>query len=270
MKIFICNRSSDIDEAREVINKLLDLSNNTVIVLQEITHSQDWQNKVRIKLEEVDFVLFLLGKDTFKSNNILWELEEAKKLNKQIVCLKLPSCTIDSVKYCTGFQVFYNVEQCLRYLNIMFRKKQNLLLEQYKMMVNSTERVTEQRLKVNNLFFTVTSSILSVAIVFGKTLKFSIVGILGMLIITTLSFLISFYWEKLIKSYGDLNRGKFIIINKLEKQLKTNMFAEEWQVLLKEIKYESNSQTEIKIIKSFRVFIVLIGIFELVYLCFKI
>jgi hypothetical protein len=270
MKIFICNRSSDTNEAQNIINKLLSLSDNSIAILQEITHSKNWQYKAKIKLQEVDFVLFLIGKDTFESDNILWEFEEAKKLNKQIVCLKLPSFTTKSIKHCIGFQVFDTAEQCLKYLNKTFEKNQNLLLEQYKIMVNSTEKVTEQRLKVNNLFFTVTSSILSVAIVLGKALEFSIVGILGMLIITTLSFLTSFYWEKLIKSYGDLNKGKFIIIDKLEKQLRTNMFEDEWQILLKEIKYEPNSQTEIKIIKHFRIFIVLVGIFELIYLCFKV
>jgi len=44
------------------------------------------------------------------------------------------------------------------------------------------------------------------------------------------------------------------------------MFEDEWQILTEEIKYEPNTRTETKIIKYFRIFIVVIGILEIVYL----
>jgi len=114
----------------------------------------------------------------------------------------------------------------------------------------------------------VTSSILSIGFILGKAFEFSVLGFIGMLIMTIMAFIVTFFWSKLIHSYGTLNTGKFTVIDKLEKQLRSNMFEDEWQIL-KEIGYEPNSRTEIKIIKRFRVFIVILAIFEIGYICYK-
>lgn len=42
---------------------------------------------------------------------------------------------------------------------------------------------------------------------------------------------ICYYWYRLINSYAGLNRGKFEIIHKMEKQLPVQLFADEWTVL---------------------------------------
>jgi Zn-dependent protease with chaperone function len=133
-------------------------------------------------------------------------------------------------------------------------------------MVSSTEKVTESRMKVNNLFITITSSILSVGFVLGKTFGFSIKAMLGMLALTILSLIISYFWKKLILSYALLNRGKFKVIDKIEKQLRTNMFEDEWNILTQKIKYEPNSKTETSIIEIFRIFIYIVGALELFYI----
>lgn len=44
------------------------------------------------------------------------------------------------------------------------------------------------------------------------------------------------------------------------------MFEDEWKILTEEIKYEPNTRTETKVITYFRVFILIVGAFELVYL----
>lgn len=266
MKIFICNRSIESEPAESFINELLNISECSVAVLRETKHSDNWKIEVSKKLQDVDFVLFLVGDNTFESDQIKWEYAKAKQLNKQIVGVKLPSATIDSIVFCQGFQVFENAAQCLKHLEKVFENDRQLLLEQYKIMVSSTEKVTEQRLKVNNLFFTVTSSILSVALVVGKTLEFSLAGTTAMVILSGMAFLVSFFWEKLINSYGNLNRGKFKVIDNIEKQLRTNMFEYEWKILTEEIKYEPNTRTEATVIQRFRLFILSVVVFEIVYI----
>lgn len=271
MKIFICNRSIDIENSSNIISELLKESANCITVFQEKEHSEKWQEKVKLKFEEVDFILFLVNENTFQSENIQWELEYAKKLSKPIVCIKLSSDIINfSIHHCEGIPIFDDAKQCYKYLKSLFKENQSLLLEQYKIMVASAEKVTEQRLKVNNLFFTVTSSILSVAFLVGKALEFSVSGIIGMLIFTCMALMTSYFWEKLINSYGNLNKGKFAIINKIENRLRTNIFEKEWKILTEEIKYESNSKTEIKIIKAYRIFIFLIGLAELSYIFYQV
>lgn len=211
-------------------------------------------------MQESDFIVFAIGKETFKSDQLKWEYAKAKQLNKQIIGIKLKETTDDSILFCQGFQVFDNAEQSYKFLTKTYEDDRKLKFEQYKMMVNSTEKVTESRMKVNNLFFTITSSILSVGFVLGKTFGFSIAATIGMFVLTLLSFIISLFWERLIDSYGKLNTGKFKVIDKIEKQLRTNMFEDEWKILTEEIKYEPNSKTETKVITYFRTFIVIIGI----------
>jgi len=270
MKIFICNRSIDKEESELFINELLEYSENSIAIIRETEHSPNWKSNVEKEMLSADFVLFLLGSDTFSSDQIRWEYAKAKQLNKQIFGLKLINASDESIIFCQGFQVFDNEKQFYNHVKKVFEDDRQLLFEQYKIMVGSTEKVTEQRLKVNNLFLTVTSTILSLTLVIGKTLEFSITGAIGMMVLTIFAFLITFFWEKLINSYGKLNRGKFIVIDRIEKQLRTNMFENEWKVLTEEIKYEPNTKTEVKVISRFRWFIFIMGLIELGYLCYKI
>lgn len=266
MRIFICNRSIDIIDSDRIVEQFLNLSKNSIGIDREIIASQNWQVSVKTKIDKADFVLFLLGEDTFSSDQIKWEYDKCKTLNKNIIGLKLFPTASRSIIFYQGYPVFENSKECYKFL-IKEHKEQRLLkIEQYKLMVNSTEKVTEQRLKVNNLFFTVTSSILSVAVLIGKAFNFSIISIWGISVLTLMAFLTTFFWEKLIDSYGKLNKGKFRVIDKIEKDLTTNMFEYEWKILTDEIKYKPNTETERIIIKRFRLFILFIILIELIYL----
>lgn len=269
MKLFICHRSTDKPESDEIIKSFFQLTENSTAVLREIDHNEKWKENVEEKFKEVDFVIFLIGSGTFESDQLKWEYAKAKDLNKRIVGIKLKDASQESILFCQAFQVFDSPKQSLKYLRETFETDQKLKLEQYKIMVSSTEKVTDQRLKVNNLFFTVTSSILSIGFILAKAFEFSTVGVVGMLFMTIMAFIVSFFWAKLINSYGTLNTGKFTVIDKIEKQLRSNMFEDEWQIL-KEIGYEPNSQTEIKVIKRFRVFIIVLALFQIGYLTYKI
>ncbi|WP_417372278.1 TIR domain-containing protein [Gelidibacter japonicus] len=269
MKLFVCHRSTDKLESEKVINSLFELTDNSIAVLRETSHDEKWKANVEEKFKDVDFVIFLIGSDTFESDQLKWEYAKSKELNKRIVGIKLKNATEESILFCQAFQVFDNPKQSLKYLRETFETDQRLKLEQYKIMVGSTEKVTDQRLKVNNLFFTVTSSILSIGFILAKAFEFSTFGIVGMLFMTIMAFTVSFFWAKLINSYGTLNKGKFTVIDKIEKQLRSNMFEDEWKIL-QEIGYEPNSKTEITIIKRFRIFIVVLALFQVGYLTYKV
>lgn len=266
MKLFVCNRSTDLSATQSVIDELFVESKNFIAVQQEIEHSENWKTLVENKMNESDFVLFIVGDSTFESEQIIWEYAKAKDLNKRIIGYKLPTATQESILFCQGFQVFENVQNCFAFLTKVFDDDRKLKFEQYKIMVSSTEKVTDSRLKVNNLFLTVSSTIISIGFVLGKTFGFTIPVVIGMLVLTALALLISYSWEKLINSYALLNQGKFRVIDKIEKQLRTNMFEDEWKILTQDIKYKPNSETEKNIVKYFRTFIIILGILELIYL----
>jgi hypothetical protein len=269
MRLFVCFRSIDQESGNKVISDLIKFSENSVAILNETLHSENWKENVEKKMQESDFVIFFIGRDTFTSKQIRWEYAKAKFLNKQIIGIKINNATNESPLSCQGFQVFENVEQSLKFLNNVYLTNRQLKIEQYKIMVSSTEKVTEQRLKVNNLFFTITSTIISLALILGKSYGFKTISVLGMSFLTLLALTTTYFWEKLITSYGKLNTGKFRIIDRIEKELRTNMFDEEWKILTQEIKYEPNSKTEVKIIERFRIFIIIFFCIELLFLMYK-
>lgn len=269
MKIFICYRSIDKTQGDKTIADLLTDSENSVAVLKQTEHTDNWKEIVEDKIKESDFVAFLIGSNTFKSEQIIWEYAKAKSLNKRIIGIKLENVSEESILFCQGFQVFDNTVQALKYLDKVYISDRQLKIEQYKIMVSSTEKVTDARMKVNNLFFTITSSILSVAFVLGKTYSFIPLSVLAMTVLTVLALLTTFFWDKLVNSYGNLNTGKFKVIDRIEKELRTNMFEEEWRILTQEINYEPNTRTETKIVERFRLFIFLTLAIEVGYLLYE-
>lgn len=265
MKVFVCNRTIDADATSRIVETLLSTSGDSTAVLRESEHSDNWKDRVEKQFKEVDFVIFIVGNETFKSDPIKWEYAKAKSLNKQIAGIKLDSACEESVLFCQGFPVFREIDDCWKYLVKTYEEDRQLLLEQYKIMVGSTEKVTDQRMRVNNLFFTVTSSILSISLVVGKAFEFSVVGAIGMLLLSVMAYVVTFLWEKLVRSYGKLNTGKFIVIDQIEKQLRTNMFEHEWKILQQQVGYESNTETEAKVIQRFRFFVLVVILIELIY-----
>jgi hypothetical protein len=266
LKVFVCSRTIDADKSSGALDALLLASEDSIAILKENEHSDNWKDRVESQLKEVDFVIFLIGEETFKSDPMKWEYAKSKSLNKQIVGIKLSNACDQSVLFCQGFPVFRKIDECWKYLEKTYSEDRHLLLEQYKIMVGSTEKVTDQRMRVNNLFFTVTSSILSVSLVVGKAFEFSLAGSFGMLILSTMAFVVTFFWEKLVRSYGKLNTGKFAVIDQIEKRLRTNMFEHEWNILQQQIGYESNTETEANVISRFRWFILAVVSVELMYI----
>ena len=132
MKLFICNRSSDSTLTQNVIVELLAESKNFIAIQQEIEHSENWKKSVEEKMNESDFVLFVVGSDTFESEQIIWEYAKAKDLNKRIIGYKLSSATKESILFCQGFQVFEKVKNCYAFLQKVFEDDRKLKFEQYK------------------------------------------------------------------------------------------------------------------------------------------
>lgn len=103
---------------------------------------------------------------------------------------------------------------------------QEHLLEQYKLYVDSAEKVSEKRISTSNYLLTVNSSLLAV---FGiASTQHS--GGAWLVIIPLAGLLVSYVWYFLVKSYGDLNTIKFKIIHELEGYLPAAPFLYEWDL----------------------------------------
>jgi hypothetical protein len=101
---------------------------------------------------------------------------------------------------------------------------QEHLLEQYKLYVDSSQKVSEKRISTGNYLLTVNSSLLTV---FGIASTLHIGGA-WLVIVPIAGLLVSLTWFSLVISYKDLNTAKFKVIHELEDYLPAALFRCEW------------------------------------------
>ena len=105
------------------------------------------------------------------------------------------------------------------------------VFEMYKLYVEMADKVSERRQSANSFFLTINSAIvalvgyvhLSQDVVPGITSFFWLVAAAGMVL--------CFLWYRLIRSYKDINSGKFKVIHAIEQQLPLHLYDAEWIAL---------------------------------------
>ncbi len=99
------------------------------------------------------------------------------------------------------------------------------LFEQYKLYVESAEKISERRVAANNYLLTVNAFLVTlyglVAASRFNTLWTILVPVAGLLVALT--------WHRIITSYRDLNTVKFKVIHELEQQMPAALYDYEWQ-----------------------------------------
>lgn len=102
------------------------------------------------------------------------------------------------------------------------RKDQNAFLEQYKLALTMADKISDRR-GTNNHFFIALNTFLVSIVSFQK--DFGLLSFMGVAICVI--------WLFLLKTYGDLNKVKFDIIQEIEKELPLNLMQYEWNQLCK-------------------------------------
>ena len=123
----------------------------------------------------------------------------------------------------------------------------NLLWEEYKLFVATSERLVERRQKMNAFFLSVNALLVSAI---GLVTKGTVV--LEITVIAVVSILVSgvvmcVAWRRLVRSYAQLNTGKFVVIDQIESSLPAALFRTEWKALGSgndRRKYISSTKTE--------------------------
>ena len=134
------------------------------------------------------------------------------------------------------------------------------LLEQYKLYVETAERVTEKRQTANTFFMTITASIFAISSYFASTL-----GTLLTIVMPIVGVFVSLIWFKSVKSFRQLNSGKYKVIHELEEHLPASLFAVEWEYLERG---EGKKYNKLTVIESYIpvIFILLYLLFICLYL----
>jgi hypothetical protein len=116
------------------------------------------------------------------------------------------------------------------------------VVELYKLMVASSESLVNRRQAVNTFFLTANGAIVTAAgLLIGNGASRDFRN-WGLLVLAVTGFILSIGWKSVIKSFGQLNTGKFVVINRLEKVLPVAVYLAEWKAL-GEGKYPSKYQS---------------------------
>jgi len=104
------------------------------------------------------------------------------------------------------------------------------LLAQYQLYVENMEKISDRRQNANNYFITINTILISFMGVLLQAKLFesirwikSLVALVGIIICVVFWFL--------LRSYKQLNTGKFKVIHEIERQLPASIYDYEWKIL---------------------------------------
>lgn len=108
------------------------------------------------------------------------------------------------------------------------------LLDLYRLSVEMADRISARRGQANQFYLTLQSSLLGVPAVFGLVGGNHLSPLTGTLL-AVVGGMTSITWWLQLRSYRDLNRAKFEVINAMEdKYLAVKPFSDEWAYLKKD------------------------------------
>lgn len=99
------------------------------------------------------------------------------------------------------------------------------LFEQYKLYVESAEKISERRVAANNYLLTVNAFLVTL---YGLVAA-SRFNTFWTILVPVAGFLVALTWHRIITSYRDLNTVKFKVIHELEKHMPAALYDYEWQ-----------------------------------------
>lgn len=292
MQIFLSYASIDFSEIQDLFrynpNLRWDYLEHSVIYN---FNKSIWQLRVKRKIKNCDYVLYALSSNTDNNNNTHWELDEARKLGKMIYVIKLddldtipiPDDTYliknkknieDEIKKHEKQKLKDELFQGFNSPKSIIHSNREMFFQEYKLIVETSENLVKRRQVVNTFFLTLHLALLSYFGVIMKNVQSPFTLTISYLLLFFVLFIIgaisSWPWEKMIHSYGQLNTGKFAVINIMEEFLPAMIFQTEWLALGKgrdKKRYSSFTQIEQDIPKwLLRIYISLLAI-DAVYLC---
>jgi hypothetical protein len=104
-------------------------------------------------------------------------------------------------------------------------------VELYKIMVQSSEGLVGRRQAVNTFFLTINGALLTASGLIIQNAEDNRIAALGIAVLAITGAILCAAWRSLILSFGQLNRGKFQVINSIERYLRAAIYAAEWEAL---------------------------------------
>lgn len=261
MKLFISYKSEDYEEVQKTIENFRNISPE--IQISTLRKSKHWKRLAKKYISKADFIIYLAGRNY--SNNIDWEINTAIKYGHKVHCVKLNDVVdlneelyivneFDDSGKIPKVIVYNSLSDLISLIrgdsaflhNKLFEnniENNEMLIEQYKVMLSTSESLIERRQKLTTTYLTIFSVLLPVI---STMLSFAYFYLyFGATLISIICIILCFSWRSTIISYGKSNRAKFAILEEIESKLPTTMFSSEWLALKKiTTKYKSFTDRE--------------------------
>jgi len=105
------------------------------------------------------------------------------------------------------------------------------ILEIYKQYVQLTDKISERRQSANSFFLTLNSAIVALVGYVNVSSDSTRAAASFFWLVAISGMLLSFLWYRLIRSYKDINGGKFKVVHAIEKLLPLRPYDAEWTAL---------------------------------------
>lgn len=104
------------------------------------------------------------------------------------------------------------------------------LLDQYKIYINATEKISDRRQRTNEFFLGLNTALVALlGFIATKTSQSEISLMMGVSAIAGIT--ICYLWYRIIVSYKGLNSAKFKVIHAIELRLPLALYDTEWEML---------------------------------------
>lgn len=125
------------------------------------------------------------------------------------------------------------------------------LLEQYKLYVEMADRISARRAQMNSFYITLLTGLLAFISILGNKdisgFQKANVQVVGILAVSILGMILCLIWYFNIKSYKQLNSGKFKVIGEMEKCMPFPCYDREWAIIKNDKRYQGFvTQTQVE------------------------
>ncbi len=263
MKAFIVYSFSDLERLK--VNELALLqekcpSLEIVLINDEHIH---WKSFAYSKIREANCAVYFLGKNSYSSKNINWELkrilrrgvplyvvklDEDNKYNELLINKKpfanYGNADKTEILHCSEkkldelcFILNNNLEVDLdKELYSDTNNNYEMIIEQYKVYLQTSEDLVARRQTVSNFYISVNSvivSIFSAIVAVVSTVEISnaaLIILIAGIMASVIGVILCRNWSRILESYGKLNSAKMTVISAIEKKLPFNIYDVEWKV----------------------------------------
>lgn len=260
MKVYVIYKFNDYNAVKETLSKIKKVTSPKVsfYMFEPDCNYKSWHSHAVKKLKESDLVILfdsLSGEESCFGEHILWEIRKAEKLKKQIIVFKSDPDSNNRSWYEYDYSErapryprykTFSLDESIDFMRReygceikkdLMHKPDNsqefsdvdkqLLLEQYRIMIETSEKLMERRQETVNLYTTLCTAIIALI---GASFAFDNMAICGAVLWLSGLILVILCrnWRLSLNSYDLNNTGKFEVINYLEQQLPAEMFKCEY------------------------------------------